>query len=242
MEFGRACGPPGIFNTLMSKSSLLFAILITMIQDKHNRPKREKVALEALKQNMALIKRGLEVHGLHANGASELISRSKSKENVWEDALTALKARKSANDVKPTSDVESTAELLIYSDGGSRGNPGPSASGYVILTKDESHVLERGGQYLGITTNNQAEYQAVKLALEAAAKFEPKSIQFRIDSMLVVNQLNGTFKVKSKELWPVHEEIKRLAENYGSVKYKHVYREYNQLADDEVNKVLDAQK
>lgn len=213
-----------------------------MAKDKHNQPKREAVAQEALKQNMALVKHGLEVYGLRVNGDRELISRSKSKQYVWEDALSALQKRKEVSDVKITTDVEKTTELLIYTDGGSRGNPGPSAAGYVILTADENQVLERGGQYLGITTNNQAEYQAVKLALDSAAKFAPESIQFRIDSLLVVNQLNGTFKVKSKELWPVHEAIKRLASAYGSVKYEHVYREHNTLADDEVNKVLDAQK
>lgn len=206
---------------------------------KSKQPKREAVALEALRQGMALIKRGLEVHGLHPDGSKEVISRSKHKSDVWADALTALTHR---NQDKNTTDVEITTDLHVYSDGGSRGNPGQSAAGYVILTQDENHVLERGGQYLGITTNNQAEYQAVKLALEAARKFQPRTISFYVDSLLVANQLNGVFKVKNKELWPVHEAIKALVAEYDSVTFEHVGREDNTLADDEVNKILDAQE
>lgn len=209
---------------------------------KQTTPKREEVALEALRQNMAIIKRGNNVYGLHLDGTTELISSSQSKQDVWPDALKALTEGEEKDDVKNTADVEKTTKLNIYSDGGSRGNPGPSASGYVILTEDEAHVLERGGRYLGITTNNQAEYQAVKLALEAAQKFHPEEISFYVDSLLVANQLNGVFKVKNKELWPVHEAIKGLAALFESVTFQHVGREDNQLADDEVNKILDAQK
>ena len=143
--------------------------------------------------------------------------------------------------IKKTENTKSTtyAHLIIYTDGGSRGNPGPSASGYVIMDEAE-HVLEDGGEYLGVTTNNQAEYQAVKLGLENAKKYNPKTISFFIDSLLVVNQMIGKFKIKSKELWPIHEDIKRLSKQYEEVTYTHVKREFNTLADDEVNKVLDS--
>jgi len=129
--------------------------------------------------------------------------------------------------------------LIAYTDGGSRGNPGPSASGYVLMTEEEQ-VLEEGGEYLGITTNNQAEYQAVKLALENAKKYQPKEISFFIDSLLVVNQMNGVFKIKSKDLWPIHENIKQLAKLYEKVTFTHVRREFNTLADAQVNVVLDS--
>ena len=129
--------------------------------------------------------------------------------------------------------------VVVYTDGGSRGNPGPSATGYVIMTKDKA-VLEEGGEYLGITTNNQAEYQAVKQALECAKKYNPKSIHFYIDSLLVVNQMNGKFKIKNKDLWPIHEAIKKLATEFKEVTFTHVRREYNSLADEQVNNVLDS--
>lgn len=130
---------------------------------------------------------------------------------------------------------------IIYSDGGSRGNPGPSASGYVILDKNEQ-LIEEGGAYLGITTNNQAEYHAVRLALEAATKHLIRNIQFRIDSLLVVNQMMGVYKIKNRDLWPVHERIKELMRQFDHVSFTHVRREFNKEADAMVNKVLDEHK
>lgn len=208
-------------------------------------PSREKVALEALRQGGALLRKGLEVKLLHPDGKKEVLSRSKDRSKVWSDALQALQTR--ANNVEDTTTNTSVKEnsqgsLVIYADGGSRGNPGQSAAGYVILTSDESHTLERGGKYLGITTNNQAEYQAVKLALESAIKFDASELDVYVDSLLVANQLNGIFKVKNKELWPVHGAIKLLTEQFDKVTFTHVKREYNQLADDEVNKILDGQE
>ncbi len=131
------------------------------------------------------------------------------------------------------------SHIIAYTDGGSRGNPGPSASGYVLMDEDEE-ILEEGGEYLGVTTNNQAEYQAVKLALEKAKKHQPKEISFFIDSLLVVNQMNGKFKIKAKDLWPIHEAINELAKRFDKVTFTHVRRELNTLADEQVNIVLDS--
>ena len=128
--------------------------------------------------------------------------------------------------------------LTIFTDGGSRGNPGRSASGYVLLGSDKE-IIESGGEYLGITTNNQAEYQAVKLALERATRYQPKRIEFFIDSELVVKQMNGQYKIKNRYLWPIHNDIKRLMADFESVSFSHVRREQNKLADAEVNRILD---
>lgn len=132
-----------------------------------------------------------------------------------------------------------TGHLVVYSDGGSRGNPGPSASGFVIMNAREE-VLHQGGVYLGITTNNQAEYHGVRLGLEKALEMGAKTIDFRLDSLLVTNQLNGVYKIKNHELWPIYERIKELISHFESVKFSHVRREFNQLADGMVNKILDA--
>jgi mutator protein MutT len=129
-------------------------------------------------------------------------------------------------------------KLQIFTDGGSRGNPGPSASGYVILAEDGT-VLETGGEYLGVTTNNQAEYQAVELGLQRAAKYRPEEIEFFIDSELVVKQMNGEYKIKNRDLWPIHSRIKELSASFNKVRFIHVRRELNKLADGEVNKILD---
>lgn len=156
-----------------------------------------------------------------------------STENVFEKAPQPLQKENISVDEKSTEN-----RAIIYSDGGSRGNPGPSASGYVILDKNEQ-LIEEGGAYLGITTNNQAEYHAVRLALEAAMKHGIRSIQFRIDSLLVVNQMTGVYKIKNRDLWPVHERIKELVSQFDQVIFTHVRREFNREADAMVNKILD---
>ncbi len=138
-------------------------------------------------------------------------------------------------------DVEETSinRVTIYSDGGSRGNPGPSASGYVILN-DKQEVIAQGGEYLGITTNTQAEYHGVRLGLEKSLELGYKQVDFRIDSMLVVNQMNGTYKIKNRELWPINERIRELMTKFEKITFSHVKRELNQLADGMVNRTLDA--
>lgn len=138
-------------------------------------------------------------------------------------------------------DVEkaSDSDAIIYADGGSRGNPGPSASGYVIMNSRQE-VLAQGGEYVGITTNNQAEYHGVRIGLEAALKLGLKKIDFRLDSMLVVNQMNGVYTIKNRELWPINERIHELVGQFERVTFRHVPRELNQLADGEVNRALDA--
>lgn len=133
-----------------------------------------------------------------------------------------------------------THELVMYADGGSRGNPGPSASGFVIKDANEKLIFE-GGKYLGITTNNQAEYHAVKLALEKALELKPRRIDFRLDSQLVVNQLNGIYQIRNRDLWPIHVSIKQLVSKFDQVTFTHVRREFNKEADAMVNKILDQQ-
>lgn len=139
------------------------------------------------------------------------------------------------------SDVNNSSKdtVTIFSDGGSRGNPGPSAAGYVIVD-DQRNVIAEGGEYLGITNNSQAEYHGVRLGLERAIELGIKKVNFRIDSMMVVNQMKGFYKIKNRELWPIHERIRSLLEKFDVVTFHHVQREFNQLADGMVNKTLDA--
>jgi len=130
-------------------------------------------------------------------------------------------------------------EMQLYADGGSRGNPGPSASGYVLLDMSGSTML-RGGEYLGTTTNNQAEYQALKLGLEHALDdFQARELHVYMDSMLVINQMKNIFKIKNPELWPIHNACSELVKKFQKVTFDHVPRELNKAADAEVNKILD---
>lgn len=142
-----------------------------------------------------------------------------------------------SSDDKNTTQI---TEVQLYADGGSRGNPGPSASGYVLLDMD-GNVVHEQGVFLGITTNNQAEYQALKFGLEAALRHQARSVHVYMDSMLVVNQMKKIFKVKNRDLWPIHDAIQQLLPKFEKITFDHVPRELNKLADAEVNKCLDAQ-
>lgn len=130
--------------------------------------------------------------------------------------------------------------IKLYSDGGSRGNPGPSASGYVLMDENDT-VIFKSGVYLGITTNNQAEYQSLKFGLEEAKKLGAREVESYMDSLLVINQMKGIFKVKNRDLWPIYESIKELVKSFKKVTFTHVPRELNKLADAEVNETLDAE-
>jgi ribonuclease HI len=139
-------------------------------------------------------------------------------------------------------DTPSPAMLLeeakLYTDGGSRGNPGDSACAYVICDMDDN-VVEKSGYYMGMATNNQAEYYGLKKGLERARDLGINKITLFSDSQLVVNQMNGFYKVKNQELAPLHQEIKGLAESFEAVAFVHVPRELNKIADKEVNHILD---
>ncbi len=133
---------------------------------------------------------------------------------------------------------ERLSRIKLYADGGSRGNPGPSASGYVLLDEDDK-ILEDKGVYLGITTNNQAEYTALKLGLEAAKQRQAQVVDVLMDSLLVVNQMRGVYKVRNRDLWPIHSAILDLVGEFKRVSFTHVPRELNKLADAAVNRALD---
>lgn len=139
--------------------------------------------------------------------------------------------------------VDTTAaitDVILYADGGSRGNPGPSACGFVLYDASKK-ILQREGIYLGITTNNQAEYLGLKFGLEAAVRHRAKTVQVYLDSMLVVNQMTGRFKVRNRDLWPIHEAIKQLIQKFEQVSFTHVPRELNKEADAAVNEAMDAE-
>ena len=130
-------------------------------------------------------------------------------------------------------------ELNMYADGGSRGNPGPSALGYALIDMTGNIVVKKG-TYLGITTNNQAEYQALRAGLEEAERMNVGIVHVYMDSLLVVNQMLGIFKVKNRDLWPIHAAIKERLDHFEKVTFTHVPRQLNKIADAAVNEALDA--
>ncbi len=132
-------------------------------------------------------------------------------------------------------------KIIINTDGGSRGNPGPGASAYLIFNQ-EGKLIDQDGLFLGITTNNVAEYTAVKIALESLKKQILEvhlNVEVRSDSRLIVEQLSGRFKIKDEKLKKIHSEIKLLEIGIRKISYIYVPRASNIQADLLVNKILD---
>lgn len=132
------------------------------------------------------------------------------------------------------------SKAKLYTDGGSRGNPGPSAAGYVLLDENDG-IIKKEGKYLGIITNNQAEYLALKSGLALAKSYGVQELEVFMDSLLVVNQMKGLYKVKNLELQPIHQSVKEFAGAFRRISFNYVPRELNKIADTMVNECLDAQ-
>ncbi|HET6275490.1 MAG TPA: ribonuclease HI family protein [Candidatus Cybelea sp.] len=129
-------------------------------------------------------------------------------------------------------------DATLFADGGSRGNPGPAASGAVLLDPTGA-IIEEVGAYIGIATNNVAEWKALVLGLEAAAKRGVLRLAVRLDSELVVKQLRGEYRVKHAGLQPYYRRAQQLIRSFAEVDVRHVPRAQNVLADKLVNRVLD---
>lgn len=133
-------------------------------------------------------------------------------------------------------------KLIIYTDGASRGNPGPASYGFTVLDEKGKLIYEEG-RYIGITTNNVAEYTAVLEALNyIKKKYGQKALELELyaDSKLVVEQLSGRFKVKSPHLKLIIEKIKILSLELGGVIHTHIPRAKNTTADRLANLALDS--
>ncbi len=133
-------------------------------------------------------------------------------------------------------------KYIINTDGGARGNPGPAAAALIIKTGDGKEI-SRKGIYMGIATNNEAEYLAVEKALEtiilSPEKVSEIEIEIRSDSLLVVKQLANEWKIKNKRLKVYYQKIKELEEKIGKVVYMYIPRSQNFETDFIVNITLD---
>jgi ribonuclease HI len=123
-----------------------------------------------------------------------------------------------------------TAQLVVYADGASLGNPGPAGAGFVIATPDGA-VLRRRCLPLGQATNNVAEYRAVIAALHEAAALGAQEVVVRADSELIIKQMRGEYSVRSKHLRPLYEWARKVARRFQKVHWEQVGREENAAAD-----------
>jgi ribonuclease HI len=133
-------------------------------------------------------------------------------------------------------------QLIIFSDGGARGNPGPAAIAFTIQS-ESGHVLTTSSRYIGLHTNNQAEYEALIAALESAAKLQAEEVVCHLDSELVTKQLNGEYAVKNQELRQSWLRVQELKRHFKQVRFINVSRGHSQIqkVDKLVNATLDAE-
>ena len=131
------------------------------------------------------------------------------------------------------------AHCVIYTDGGARGNPGPAAAGAVILA-DDGAVVDEISEYLGVATNNVAEYRALLLALDRALAAGYVRADICMDSELIVKQIGGEYRVKDEKIIPLHARAKHLLRRFEEAHVTHIRREQNGRADKLVNAALDA--
>ncbi|MFH1979109.1 MAG: ribonuclease HI family protein [Patescibacteria group bacterium] len=135
-------------------------------------------------------------------------------------------------------------KIIIYTDGGSRGNPGPAGVG-VVFKNDKNQVIKKYSKDIGEGTNNEAEYEAVILALQKAKqvfgkeKVKDFNIEFRMDSELIARQLKGEYKIKEEKLFPLFIKIWNLRMEFGKITFTEIPREQNKEADALANEAMD---
>lgn len=127
---------------------------------------------------------------------------------------------------------------VLYCDGASRGNPGPAAYGFALIGPAGGVIVE-GGETLGETTNNVAEYRGLVAGLEAAIEAGVADLEVRLDSLLLVRQVSGQYRVKAPGLKPLHRRAVGLLARIGRARVVHIPREQNHLADAQANAALD---
>ena len=127
--------------------------------------------------------------------------------------------------------------VVINVDGASRGNPGPSGIGYCIYDSN-GHIVKQGGEFIGFATSRVAEYCAMRKGIELAIESNYKKVRFISDSLMVVNQLNGIFSIKNRDIVPIYEDIQSKLGSFEAVSFAHVNRDKNLIADHEANAAI----
>ena len=135
--------------------------------------------------------------------------------------------------------MESSQNIVIYTDGGARGNPGPAGIGIVV--KDAAgNLIKEWGSKIGVGTNNQAEYTALIEALKFVVTLKPHKVECRLDSELVVKQVRREYKVKDADLQKLFIKVWNLLQQIPKTSFVHIPRERNKRADELVNQALDS--
>ena len=156
-----------------------------------------------------------------------------------ETSISVLEIEEGKVTTGHTSPRDTANAVTINVDGASRGNPGPSGIGYVIHD-NTGKIIEKGGEFIGFATSRVAEYYAMRKGIERAIELGFKSVRFISDSLMVVNQLDGIFRIKNQDTIPIYQDIQSQLSNFDAVSFTHVPRSQNSIADSEANIAIDS--
>ncbi len=168
---------------------------------------------------------------------SALFPKARERDQFVTDVVEKALEHSVTPDVQAPLNVGGT--LHLFTDGGSRGNPGQAAIGCVLFDPLKNEVLREYSECIGVQTNNIAEYQALITGLRMAKEFCPNHLICHLDSELVVKQLSGEYRVKMATFTPLIQEINDLRSHFPQVSFVHIPREKNERADLLVNRALD---
>ena len=154
-----------------------------------------------------------------------------------ETSASVIEIEEEKTTTSHTSVRDTANSVTINVDGASRGNPGPSGIGYCIYD-NSGRMIEKGGEFIGFSTSRIAEYYAMRKGIERAIELNYKAVRFISDSLMVVNQLNGFFSVKNKDIMPIYNDIQDKLDQFEAISFVHVPRSQNMLADSEANAAI----
>ena len=156
-----------------------------------------------------------------------------------ETSISVLEIEEGKVTPSRTSPRDTANAVTVNVDGASRGNPGPSGIGYVIHDHT-GKIIEKGGEFIGFATSRMAEYYAMRKGIERAIELGFKSARFISDSLMVVNQLNGIFRIKNQDTMPIYRDIQSKLGSFEAISFTHVPRTQNAIADSEANTAIDS--
>jgi|TARA_Y100000389_G_C17444546_1_gene510751 ribonuclease HI len=133
-------------------------------------------------------------------------------------------------------------DAILMFDGGSRGNPGPSGCGYVLMNSDETEIIAKGSEFIGKNTNNYAEYMGMILGIEKALELNIRNLIVKGDSQLVIKQMLKEYSVKAPNLIPLYNHGNNLISRFQDIKFFHIKRNLNTIADKLANEAMDQEK
>lgn len=162
----------------------------------------------------------------------------KTKTNIQQDVVTNSTIMLLGLDDVKNKYGQNREQFIVYTDGASRGNPGQSAAGFVIFDRNGDAIVE-DGRFLGVYNSIFAEYAGIMLGLQQAKALGLNNVEVRSDSLSAINQINGVHKVTDPAVGPIYDRIKHLETEFKNIRFVHVRRKFNQLADGVANKLLD---